>query len=49
MEERTSKCCNVIIFINNLHIQPKQYDKERVLLGMVNINFFEVKLLNFGK
>jgi len=33
-----------IIFIKNLHIHQKHYDKECGVFGMVKIKFLEVKL-----
>ena len=35
-----------IIFIINLQIHPKDYDKEYGVLGMVKIKFLEVELQN---
>ncbi len=38
-----------ILSIQNLHMHPKHYNKGVGVLGMVQIEFLEVKLQNFVK
>jgi len=38
-----------IIFIQNLYIHLKHYEKEYGILGMVKIKFLEVKLQHFSQ